>query len=177
MKLSNTRLGLVVTMAVLLSAVRLTPVGIGLTPGTDLGSAPTVAPGYYPNESRDVFAYYNVSCTVGANLTVIITYAIGEQSELELYAPNGTMLDISNSGVITGVEVVSTICEFNLLYTIRVVAPNGPTPQLYNLMICLGSDCGQGGGIPGFALCSAVFGIVTLLGIVVLSKKRIMSFI
>ena len=123
-KLSNTRIGLVATMAVLLSAVLLMPVGIGLNPGTDVGTAPTVAPGYYPNEIRTTLCYYNVSCTVGANLTVVITYVGGHESGLDICAPNGSVLSFSNS--FSGEEVVTTICDSDQLFTIRVLGPNGP---------------------------------------------------
>ena len=115
-KFSHKKLNLSVMVVIFLTTLLLIPAANGAG-GSSVSTAPTLAPGYYPNESRDSSVYYNVSGNIGSNLTVIITYGVGDTSTLILYAPNGTQIDISIT--LSGIEVVTTICDSNELYTIR----------------------------------------------------------
>lgn len=167
-KISKKKFNLLISMVFFLFLFLFIPTVNG-TGGTTIGTAPTFTPGYYPDEVRSSSpVYYNVSGQVGSTLTVTITYTVA--SALRLYAPNGTSLDYSNTG--SGVEVVTTICDSNQLYTIAVSdpAPNGLAEYAYVLTICLDDNCG--GGIPGFDLLVAFLGVVTLIGLVFFYKKR-----
>lgn len=167
-KFTHKKLNLSVMVVVFLTTLLLIPAANGAG-GSSVGTAPTLAPGYYPNESRDSSVYYNVSGNIGSNLTVIITYGVGEASTLFLYAPNGTQIDLSMT--VSGIEVVTTICDSNELYTIRVSPSNGIGVDSFALTICLDDNCG-GDGIPGFDLLVAFLGIVTLVGLIIFYKKR-----
>ncbi len=172
--MSNTykRFSLMTMMAMVFSVLLLVPGARGAS-GSDPGTAPIMAPGFYPDESRYGVGYYNVSGSIGSNLTAIITYTVNA-SKIALLAPNGTQLDLSNTA--SGVEVVSIICNSNQMYTLRLADSAENCVVLYRyftLTICLDGDCGQSdGGIPGFPLIYAGFGILTLMGMVMLWSQR-----
>jgi hypothetical protein len=166
-KISKKKLNLLIAMVFFLFLLIPTVNGTG---GTTIGNAPTFEPGYYPDEVRFGYAHYNISGQIGSNLTVIVTYTVPDSSALRLYAPNGT--ELADSNTLSGVEVVSAICDSDLLYTIRLANPfpNGVGSHSYSLTICLDDNCG--GGIPGFDLLVAFLGIITLVGIVIFYKEH-----
>jgi hypothetical protein len=172
-KMQNSRKTVIfVAMGLMLSGwLMVLPIAKGAIGGADIGSAPTLEPGIYANEMRlDVSTlYYNVSGTVGANLTAIITWVDTNCSRVAILAPNGSELDADQgSSCSDGIAIASVICDSNQLYTIRVGAPfavRGVSEIIFTLTICLDGDCGQGGGIPGFDLIIIGFGLVALMGI------------
>ena len=156
------------------------PTARGTVGATDIGSAPTLAPGVYPNEMRlgAETLYYNVSCTVGANLTVVLIWLSTNCSRVTIMAPDGTELDEDQGSTCDcGMAIASVICASNQKHTIRVDAPMAVKDVAfkdisvnYILTICLDGDCGQG-GIPGFDLLVVCFGLVTLMGLVLLRSR------
>ena len=178
------RLSFVAVLLMLSGWLMVLPTARGAVGATDKGSAPAVGPGVYPNEMRlgAETLYYNVSCTVGANLTAILTWESTNCSEVAILAPDDTILDSDmGSGCACGMVIASVICASNQNYTIRV----GPTIAVkdvkdvalkdisvfYTLIICLDGDCGQAGGIPGFDLLVVCFGLMTLMGLVLLWSR------
>ena len=165
-KISHKKRNLFVTVVFFLTTLLLIPAANGAG-GLSIGTAPTLEPGNYPNEIRDVAVYYNISGNIGSNLIVTITYELTDKSQISLHAPNGTILDNSNTQ--SGVDAVSTICDSNQLYTINITDPatNGVGNHPYTLTIALDGD-----GIPGFDLLVAFWGIMMLLGLVIFYKRR-----
>ncbi len=168
----------VTTVLMLSGWLMVLPIAKGAIGGADIGSAPIVEPGIYANEIRlDASAlYYNVSGTVGANLTAIVTWVDTNCSMVTISAPNGSILDNDEgSSCSCGIAIASVICDSNQLYTIRVgipIAVRGVGEIIFTLTICLDRDCGQGGGIPGFDLIIIGFGLVALMGIMLFWNRQ-----
>ena len=177
MKYSWKRLSLMAMVLMLYGGLMLLPSAMGAG-GATIGSAPTLQPGVYPNEVRlsSSFVYYNVSGIVGANLTVIVTWAGMNCSDVAIWAPNGTKLDHWSASYCSDcIVVASVICDSKQLYTIGVLVPFAvkvPGNIYFTLTICLDGNCGQDGEIPGFDLLVGGFSLVILIGVVLLLSRR-----
>jgi hypothetical protein len=183
LKYSWKRLSLVAIVLMVAGGLMLLPTAMGTVGGATIGAAPTVQPGVYPNEVRlsSNSLYYNVSGIVGANLTVIVTWAGMNCSDVMIWAPNGTLLEHRSASYCSDcIVVASVICDSKRLYTIGVMVPVGvkiPGDIIFTLSICLDGDCGQGNGIPGFNLLIGSFSLVLLLGVVLLLSQRNKHFL
>ncbi|HUY00089.1 MAG TPA: hypothetical protein VMV49_11080 [Candidatus Deferrimicrobium sp.] len=153
----------------LLISVLLLPAVMG-TGGTSRSDAPAYSTGTYYNETflLGSSAYYNVSGKVEANLTVIVTAST--PFDLVIFAPNGVVVATS-----TGVGTIwnSTLLASKNNYTIAVgdnAVLNKNGLVYFNLTILLIG--GKNEGVPAFTIFTAVFSLITLLGIIILYQNR-----
>ncbi|MDD1779219.1 MAG: hypothetical protein LUQ65_13720 [Candidatus Helarchaeota archaeon] len=179
LKYSWKRLSLVAIVLMFYGGLMMLPPAMGAVGGTTIGSAPTVKPGVYPNEVRPDpgSLFYNVSGTVGANLTVI-EVGLDGYSEVFIWAPNGTRLTIGS--VTLYISIASVIFDSKGLYTIEVLTSIGvkaPGEITFTLTICIDGNCAHVDEIPGFDLLVGSFSLVILLGVVLLLSRRTKQFL
>ena len=158
------------TLVVLLASFLLIPMVHAGNPGQNYSSAPLKIPGNYSETMPTGWAegLYNVTGKVGYNLTVKIEFLVLHGFDLELRAPDGTVLDTDPWGSGEYEEIVTTICDSNLNYTIYLLRQYGSGDADYNLIITLtGSD-----GIPGFEIFLVFCSFIILLGSVVFLNRR-----
>lgn len=158
-------LGLIIFLGVLICSPTACAAG-----GSSVETAPIYGPGTYSNEvltndQAEAGIFYNVTCRVGANLTVVRS---GSTSlTMQIMAPNGTVLDDDYGSF----AAASIICDSNQQYTIMIYNPDGPTGDTFTLLICLDNDCGSS-EIIGFDLFFTILGISQILGLLIFYRSR-----
>lgn len=141
--------------------------------GNNPSTAPTYAPGEYPNEEFTTSgeSYYNVSGKIGANLTAIV-FCTTTDPNLIISSPNGTHLGLATT-IALNTQKISVICDSNKLYTIQVGDPDAGVLKGYGnftLTIILYEESTD--SIPGFCLAPILISILMIAAIIIKIKTK-----
>ncbi|MHA1269420.1 MAG: pre-peptidase C-terminal domain-containing protein [Candidatus Helarchaeota archaeon] len=140
------------------------PISFGY--GSSFSTAQTITAGTLIDtlSSSDTYAYYKVYCSSGKILRVVLTYSASFDLDLKIYNPSESVLDSSSS---TGtVDTCSTTCSVAGYYYIRVYRYSGSGDANFTLSVTIMNM------IPGFDLVVALFSIITLLGLIIITKLQ-----
>lgn len=160
-------------MIIALTAIfLLTPIAMAL-PGADINSSPTVTEGYYDEylPSAYDYGYYNITGINGYLLRVEINFSTGADLNLYLLDEEGALLDSDEyltSEVLTVSEVFLTTQPFIVNVTRGIVSGDID----FGLTIILEPPQSLFGDLPGFDFVFILFGLFTLLGVLVFIKYR-----
>lgn len=172
MYMSNKKTIFMGTIIALATIFLLIPLSMAL-PGPDLNSSPTVTVGYYDEylPAAYDYGYYNVTGVDNYDLRVQINFSTGKDLNLYLLDPSGVILDYEEY-LTSEILHVSTTCDTTGQYIVNITRGSISGDIYYGLTVILEAPQSLFGDIPGFDFIFVIFGLITILGVLVFIKYR-----